>query len=108
MRYKVVVTDNAKQNLREYYLRASESAPETAAIWLDRFYESLKSLGLHPERCQLAPENNSVVPVIRQYLFGKRAGCYRVLFTVDGEEVQILHVRRAARSLATEEDLFDR
>ena len=34
MTYKVVLTENAKANLRHYYTRAAEHAPKTAARWI--------------------------------------------------------------------------
>ncbi len=106
MRYRVVLTENAKWNLQSYYQRAAEAASKTAADWLDRFEEALQTLGQHPERCQLAMENSAVEEEIRQFQFGKRRGCYRVLFTIAGDEVQILHIRRAAMDVASRDDLY--
>ncbi|MFO0790330.1 MAG: type II toxin-antitoxin system RelE/ParE family toxin [Pirellulales bacterium] len=105
MKYRVVVTAEAKQNLRAAYLWAAERAPETATLWLARFENELETLTNFPERFQLAPENALVEPEIRQLTFGRRQGAYRALFTIVGDEVQVLHVRRAARDWATKEDL---
>jgi plasmid stabilization system protein ParE len=80
--HRVILTENAKANLRHYYLRAADNAPETAARWLNRFHEALQTLSTRPERCPLAPENKLVEPEIRQFMFGKRTGCYRALFTI--------------------------
>ncbi len=60
MNYRVVITANAKSNLREYYERAAKSAPETAANWLNRFHTALRTLASQPERCPLAAENSLV------------------------------------------------
>jgi plasmid stabilization system protein ParE len=105
MTYRVVITAAAKQNLRNAYLWTAERAPETAARWLARFELELQSLSQFPERCSLAPENGMVEPEIRQYIFGRRQGAYRALFTILGGEVQVLHIRRAARDWATSDDL---
>ena len=40
MSYRVVITANARTNLRSYYVRAAENAPVTASRWLDRFEEA--------------------------------------------------------------------
>jgi plasmid stabilization system protein ParE len=56
----VVVTENAKSNLRSYYERAAQEAPETAAAWLTRFESALESLSDNPAKCILAPENELV------------------------------------------------
>lgn len=106
MTYRVVVTGNAKENLREYYLHAAEKAPLQAALWLNRFEEALASLAANPERCAVAPEDAFVDPQIRQLLFGKRPSVFRALFTIVGDEVQILHVRRAAMNAARPDELF--
>lgn len=107
MTFHVVVTENAKANLRHYYERAAENAPLTAGRWLNRFEDALKTLATNPERCSVAPENNAVEPEIRQLTFGKRNGAYRALFTIVGSEVQVLHIRRAAMNVATPDELFE-
>ena len=106
MTYRVIVTAAAKQDLREAYLWAAERAPDTAALWLQRFEAELQSLAKSPERFQLAPENALVETEIRQLIFGRRQSAYRALYTIVGDEVQILHIRRAARDWAKSEDLI--
>lgn len=71
MKYRVIVTDNAKANLRSYYAHAAKHAPLTAERWLNRFEQALATLATNPERCTLAPENDVVVPELRQLFFGK-------------------------------------
>lgn len=106
MSYRVVITANAKANLRNYYVRAAETAPMTASRWLDRFEEALQTLSDNPRRCPLSPENDLVPVEVRQLLFGRGRNVYRALFTVSGDDVQVLHVRRAARDTATPEELL--
>ena len=106
MRYRVLVTAQAKTNLRDYYVRAAEVAPVTADRWLARFESALQSLADYPERCGLAPENDLVTPTIRQLLFGRTSSVFRVLFTVIGAEVRILHIRRGVMTNADAADLF--
>jgi plasmid stabilization system protein ParE len=105
MKFQVVVTARAKQNLRDAYSWAAERAPHTAAFWLQRFEKELQTLEDSPDRFSLAHENAFVEPEIRQMIFGRRQGAYRVLFTVLGNQVQVLHIRRAARDWATPDDL---
>ncbi len=106
MSYRVVLTANAKANLRSYYVRAAETAPMTASRWLDRFEEALQTLSHNPRRCRLAPENDLVPVEVRQLLFGRGRNVYRALFTISGDDVQVLHVRRAVRDTATPEELL--
>jgi plasmid stabilization system protein ParE len=100
MRYRVLVTVQAKTNLRDYYLRAAVNAPATADRWLARFENALQSLADHPQRCGIAPENDAVEPTIRQLLFGRSTSVFRVLFTIVGDEVRILHIRRGVMANA--------
>ncbi len=106
MTYPVIVTQKAKDDLRHYYSVAAQHAPETAARWLKRFEEALQTLSSNPTRCPLAPENNLVQQPIRQFFFGKQASRYRALFTIEGDRVLVLHIRRGAMDKAAEADLF--
>ena len=105
MTYRVVITANAKANLRDYYERAAKSAPETAASWLNRFHAALQTLSSQPQRCPLAAENFLVEQEIRQFNFGRRVGTYRALFTIADDEVRILHIRRAAMGAAPSKEI---
>lgn len=105
MNYRVVITATAKSNLREYYQRAAENALETAANWLNRFHAALQTLSTQPDRCPVAAENSLVESEVRQFNFGRRVGTYRALFTIVNNEVQILHIRRAALGTASADDL---
>ncbi len=107
MTFNVVVTRNAKADLQHYYERAAKFAPSTAAHWLNRFESALASLSKNPHRCSIAAENNAVDPEIRQLIYGKRTSAYRVLFTIAGIEVQVLHIRRAAMDIARPDELFE-
>jgi plasmid stabilization system protein ParE len=105
MSHRVVMTDNAKANLRSYYLHAAQHAPVTAARWLGRFEAALATLADNPERCAIAPENDAVDEEIRQLLFGKRYSVFRALFTIAEGEVRVLHIRRAVMDRAGPEEL---
>jgi plasmid stabilization system protein ParE len=106
MTHRVIVTRNAKDDLRHYYQVAAESAPDTAARWLNRFEDALQTLCTHPERCSLAPENDLVDQPILQLFYGKRMSRYRALFTIEGSVVYVLHIRRGTMDKATESELF--
>ncbi len=105
MTYRVVITAEARRNLRGAYLWAAQHAPATAARWLARFERELATLSNFPTRCPLAPENNLVEAEIREFIFGRRRGAYRALFTIVVDQVQVLHIRRAARDWAEAADL---
>ena len=103
----VIVTQKAKDDPRHYYAIAAEHAPETAARWLNRFEQALQTLSTNPTRCRLAPENDLVDRTVYQFFYGKRTGCYRVLFTIDGDYVLVLHIRRGTMDNAAEDEWFE-
>jgi plasmid stabilization system protein ParE len=99
MTYRVIVTPAAENDLRTAYRYIRSQAPRAARDWIRRARQSAKSLGRHPERCPLAPENESFDQPIRELLFGSgNRGTYRFLFVVFEEEksVYILHVRHGS------------
>jgi plasmid stabilization system protein ParE len=105
MKYRVVVQRLALEDLEESYLWAARHAPETAARWLNRFQIALGSLENNPERYALAPENRRVRREIRQLLYGRRPNVYRAIFTIEGNSVQVLRIRSAARRWLTKKEL---
>jgi len=105
MTYEVIVTAEAKNNLRHYYRYAAQYAPETALRWLERFQAALTTLAVNPQRCPLAPENERVPLEIHEFLFGRGRNVFRVLFVITDMEVRILHIRRGAMDWAQPDDL---
>lgn len=105
--YRLIMQPPAYDDLDEAYQWIRERAPEAAAQWFNGFVAALDSLTTSPERCGLAPENDAVEPEIRQFLYGRRSGVYRALFTTTGSEVGVLHIRHAARRTMTAEELRD-
>lgn len=104
MTYKLIVAPPALADLDEAYRWIAERSPENAARWYNRFLDALSTLERFPRRCEVAPESRHVGLEIRQLLYGRRGGVYRVLFTIRGREVHVLHVRHAARRTMTAEE----
>jgi plasmid stabilization system protein ParE len=98
MKYAVEVTDTAEAELDSAYcwLR-DEYSPDYAADWRERLLDAVTTLETFPERCPLAPEGRLVRRKIRQLLYGKRHGAYRLLFEIQERTVYILHIRHTAR-----------
>ena len=105
MNYTVIVLPRALRDLDEAYLWASRQAPMTAAKWLNRFHAALQTLSANPERCSIAPENDLVDKEIRHFLFGKYPNVWRALFTIQADQVRVLHIRRAAMLTAPRDQL---
>ncbi len=105
--YSVAIAETAKGNIRDGYAWAAQHAPKTAARWVNRFCQALQTLSTNPERCSIAPETKLVDREIRQFLFGRGRNVWRALFAIQGDQVRVLHVRRAARDAASREELSD-
>ncbi len=92
--FHVVVFRQAKLDGQSIYDWIFERSPQGAEAWAQAYIEALESLTTHPLRCGLAPENEDHEVEIRQRIFRTRYGNpYRLLFTIAGKEVQVLHVR---------------
>jgi len=93
--YRVIVTAAAKQNLRDACLWAAERAPDTAALWLQRFEAEV---GSHREFSRAVSGGSRKTlrrPESVSLSSDDELGAYRALFTIVEEEVQIVHIRRA-------------
>ena len=93
MSYRVVLQPAARAEAADIYRYLYERSPHAAERWLAGFDEAARTLDSMPERCALAPENQVFSREIRQLLYDQ----YRILFTVKGRTVQVLHVRHSAR-----------
>ena len=58
---------------------------------------AVRSLATNPERCPLADEAADLGVDLRELLYGRRRNVYRILFTVEGQAVNVLRVRHAAQ-----------
>jgi len=103
LRYEVRATEAALEDvdlIRRWI--AEHGAPLTAERWVERLLVALTKLEERPTRCRLAPEDGHIEEAeVRQLLFGR----FRILFTVRGKRVLVLHVRHGSRRYATQEEL---
>lgn len=97
MIYRVIIQPNAEAELEAAYLYRYERAPHEAVRWFAGFVEAINSLAQFPARCPLAPENGHFAEEIRQLLYGTRRHVFRILFTIQGDTVQVLHIRHGAQ-----------
>ena len=92
-RYEVIIADSAQDNVRESYEWGCRKwGKQQAQDWVRQLRTAiLKQLGVVPRAFPLAPENDEFAEDIRQMIVGR----YRVLFTIKGRNVHVLHVRGA-------------
>lgn len=87
MAFRVSTTTKAKRDSDAILSRLlSQEAGEAGLRWFQGLREAVASLAHSPQRCALAPENA-----------GRKPRIYRVLFTIEGETVSVLHIRHGRR-----------
>ena len=88
--YRVILEESAQENVRESYEWGSRVwGKRTARQWARELRSAAaKQLGVVPKGFPLAPENEEFSEEIRQMVVGR----YRVLFTIKGRNVHVLHV----------------
>lgn len=92
-RYQVIIEESAQDNIRESYDWGCRNwSTGQAQHWARELRSTvLNRLRVVPKAFPLAPENNEFAEEIRQMTVGR----YRVLFTIIGRKVHVLHVRGA-------------
>ncbi len=75
------------------------------AAWLSSLMARLETLETNPDRCRMVDESEEIGGEIRELLFGKRRGMYRLLFRIERQTVQLLRVWHTARDTPTRDDL---
>jgi len=97
-KFHVIIQPPAAAEMDEACLWIAEHNPDAAVKWFLGLQEAIQGLATFPERCPLAPESDAFKEEIRQLIYGRRTGRYRIFFTIRGDSVRILHVRHGARN----------
>lgn len=98
MAFRVETTSKAKQDLDDILERLlSQGAGETALRWFQGLHQAVATLADFPQRCALAPENTVFPFEVRHLLYGRKPHVYRIIFTIEGHTVSVLHVRHGRR-----------
>jgi plasmid stabilization system protein ParE len=106
MRFEVLITERAYSDLGEARAFIARHAPEAAERWYYGFLEALLALEENPRTWPVAEEGSDFSFELRQFLFRSRNGSVsRALFTIVGEQVRVLAVRRPGQRLVTPNDL---
>jgi plasmid stabilization system protein ParE len=96
--YRVVVTARAMADAIEAFRWIAERSPDAAARWYEAFEQAIATLADMPERCPVAEDESKQLGItLRQLLYGRRGGVYRILFSIEGETVTLHYVRHSAR-----------
>ena len=106
MPHAVDIRPRARMDIDNVYTRIARTvSPASAANWYSGIIRKIRTLRDNPERCPLADEAETLGFDLRVLLYGRRRKVYRILFTIDGNTVNVLRVRHAAQDWLTEDDI---
>lgn len=97
MNYSVIIEPPAADEIDAACLWIDKQSPVAAGNWFHGVMAAIESLAHYPTRCALAPEAEEFDIPIRHLLFGRSKHKYRIIFTVVGKNVHVLHVRHGSR-----------
>ena len=80
---------------RAYLYLRNEASLELADHWFNAVVDAMVTLEEMPRRCPIAPEDEVFAEEIRHLLIRP----FRIVFTVRGSRVHILHVRHMSQQL---------
>ncbi len=102
---KLVYTRIAARQIREITDWIAGESEIFAAKWVEGILALIEGPVAHdPERFGFAPEAALLEKSLRQALFGKKRGQFRILFIVLNGTVWIVQIRRAARDYMKAEE----
>jgi plasmid stabilization system protein ParE len=98
MDFHVELSDQAQRDIAGIYdwLR-SQQAGDAGERWFVFLRAAIASLASLPSRCPVAPESRDSAVEVRQLMYGRRPHVYRILFAIEGDVVQVLHIRHGRR-----------
>ncbi|HYW66677.1 MAG TPA: type II toxin-antitoxin system RelE/ParE family toxin [Candidatus Dormibacteraeota bacterium] len=101
MPYLVRLADRALRDMEAIYEFIEADTSEKAFAWFNELAKTIYSLEQFSERGTRVPENKK----LRQLLFGRAPGIYRIIFALDKRNrvVNVLHIRHGARAALTPE-----
>lgn len=103
-KYKIKLETSVLQDIEQSYVWGCKQwGVEQAQKWYRSAKETIRNLAVFPERLPIAPEAKDTTEFqeeIRQMVFQR----YRILFTVKGNTVHVLHLRGAYKGSANNEE----
>ncbi len=89
-KYKIDSTaGSAESDIKNIFEYIASDSPQNARRWYKNIKAKIKTLYMMPERSPKAPENELTHLVIYHLIIDN----YRVLYRIEDDTVQILHVR---------------
>ena len=91
-KYRIEIKPTAENDLARRYQQIAEESPRNAVNWYLQTIEAIEKLDILAERCPIAPEDLDIQHGIRHLIIGD----YRALYLINGDVVEVLHVRHGS------------
>lgn len=103
--FRVELTELAVQDITLAGFWIAQHNPSAALRWRAQILTEIGTLTEFPTRFPLARGMDQLSIGIRQMVFGKKPGQYRILFQIKGSSVRVLRVVHGRRDGLSREDL---
>jgi plasmid stabilization system protein ParE len=107
VKYRVILETRATRDIDEASGWLAARAPEAAERWFNAIEATIHSLENLPARCPFARENGMFPYELRQLVYGRKHGRYRIIFTIHDQMVHVLHIRHGAYPTMTKSEIQD-
>ena len=98
MTYRVVFTARARADAVRQFRYLAERSPAAAGRWYTGLEKAVARLRKMPARHPIAEDESEQVGItLRQMLYGRRPGVFRILFSIEGDTVTLHYVRHSAQ-----------
>ncbi len=105
-RYRIIIQPRAEAAALTAFAWIAERSPEAAARWMAGLRKAIDKLASGPTRYPIAIEESERFGIpIRQALYGRCRGVYRIFYTVGADVISVLAIRHSAQN--TMESLTD-
>ncbi len=97
MMYRIEIIPQAYEEIETIANWIAEDSETRANQLYHGIMGAIGSLSSLPERCAKAPEHLLFSADVRQLLYGRSRGKYRILFTITGKIVRVLHIVHSSK-----------
>jgi plasmid stabilization system protein ParE len=96
--FRVIIQPRARAEAMEGFRWITERSPTAAARWYAGLRKAVAKLAENPEINPLAEEESEHFGItIRQALYGRRRGVYRILYSIQQDTISVIAIRHSAR-----------
>jgi plasmid stabilization system protein ParE len=105
MPFQVIFRPRARSDITATASWLARSSPTAAARWRTSLFRIVENLETDPNRYPAADEAADLGVELRELLYRRHRNVYRVLFTIDGETVNVHRVRHASQDRLSPDDI---